>query len=204
LTPKASDGLPLSTFDEMVRKWGRIHGGKPPGLVRRAAPGPPPAAPVLAVLSPDASVLSCLAANNVPQQLNVLLAARVEEVPAGLPVLLLHDVSVAGYLFAARVRAMLPGRRVLDASPRPVAVKTSRGAPKLLEAPPPQQDRDALRGHLSDADLGWLAQGWWSPIAALRPASLITRVRTGLARLRTTDPDTRAAATVGFLTWPAS
>jgi hypothetical protein len=195
-----------AAFDEMIKAWGRVYGGKPPRLVRRAAPAPAPAAPVLAVLSPDISVLTCLAANNVPQQFGVVLAAQLAEIPPGVPVLLLHDVSVAGYLFAVQARAMLPGRRVLDASPRPSAVRTASGAPKLLEGPPPRPQLDALRadGHLSDADLAWLARGWWSPIAALRPASLVNRVRTALGRLRVTDPDTRAAATVGFLTWPAA
>ncbi|GIJ44494.1 hypothetical protein Val02_13800 [Virgisporangium aliadipatigenens] len=191
-------------FAANLNSWHRVYGGYPPGLVRQLPSVAPPARPVLAVLSPDSSVLTCLAANGVPQRLNVHLADRPAHVPQGVPVLLLHDASVAGYAFAAKMRAMWPGRRVMDASPRPAAVKAAKGAAKLRDVPPPQEHLAALRGQLSDADLDWLAKGWWSPVAAIKPASLLQRVQTAVDRLGAADPDTRRAASVGFLTWPAA
>lgn len=55
-------------------------------------------------------------------------------------------------------------------------------------------------GRLTDTELDWLGKGWWSPIAALRPVTLMRRV--GAAADRLGDPARRTAATVGFLTWP--
>jgi hypothetical protein len=61
-----------------------------------------------------------------------------------------------------------------------------------------------LAGTLTPPELAWLAQGWWSPVAALRPSALITRVAGAVERAGNADPERRAAAAVGFLTWPGA
>jgi hypothetical protein len=120
-------------------------------------------------------------------------------------VVLLHDTSVAGYQFAAHARAFLPGRTVVDASTRPSTLKSTRKAFRLREPAPPADTIAALRTAriLAEPELDWLAKGWWSPVAAMRPAALIARVETAAERT-TVDPDRRAASAVGFMTWPAS
>jgi hypothetical protein len=205
--------VPMSKVDFeriVLEPWVRVYQADPPHLVREKRPGDlvGPADPVLVVLSPDVSVLTCLAANDVATRLHVALATTIAQVPADVPVALLHDASAAGYLFAARARAELAPRPVLDIGPRPAAAMSAKGALRRRDTLPEtavmQQLRDA--GGLTDAELEWLAQGWWSPVAALRPSILIARVEAAIRRIPTADPDHdpdyRAAASVGFLTWP--
>jgi hypothetical protein len=119
-------------------------------------------------------------------------------------VVLLHDVSVDGYRFAAGARAALGSRVVADLTPRPSVVKAAKGSVKLRQpAPPPETIRWLLAsGMLADVDVEWLSHGWWSPIAALRPSALVGRVAAAVQRGG--DPDRRSAAAVGFLTWPGA
>jgi len=201
--------LPWEKFDrDVVRRWQGIYGEPPRGMVYDAtfrAPVVPPE-PALAVLSPDKSVLACLQANLVPERLSVALARRVGQVPPGVPVLLLHDASPAGCRLAGHVRAALPGRIVLDGGLRPQKVMAGKAAVRLRTARLREDEVAALRalGTLTDKELEWLAKGWWSPVAAVRPDALITKVQTTVGRALTGDPAHGAAAAVGFLTWPAA
>jgi hypothetical protein len=201
---------PPMTHRDFVTKaldeWRRTYGGDVPGVVREdmVRIDKPPAQPSLAVLCPDHAALVGLYANDVPRRHNVALASRPDQVPPGVPVVLLHDVSVPGYRFAADARAALGGRVVGDLTPRPSATKAAKAAVRLrYHAPPP----DVLRwlrasNLLAEADVEWLARGWWSPVAALRPSALVGRVAAAVQR--SGDPDRRAAAAVGFLTWPGA
>jgi hypothetical protein len=192
---------------EVIQRWHRVYGAPPRGLIdeERMPIPPPPANAGLAVLCPDPSVRTCLEANDVPKRLGVALVRTPDQVPRGLPVVLLHDASIAGYQFAAYARAVLTGRTIVDASPRPSALKGAKNAFRLREPPPPAEAIAPLRqtGLLAEPELKWLAQGWWSPVAAMRPAAVITRVEAAAGRT-TKDPDRRAAAAVGFMTWPTS
>jgi hypothetical protein len=82
----------------------------------------------------------------------------------------------------------------------------AKSALRLRDNPPPLESIKALNatGLLSAVELGWLAKGWWSPVAALRPAALIGRIETALDRAGVGDPDRETAAAVGFMTWPAA
>jgi hypothetical protein len=189
----------------ILARWRNGYGQDPPGLVRESATavGPNHPDPVLAVLSPSDTVLVSLWANDIKRR-KVALAKRVEDLPARVPVALLHDVSVAGYLFADRSRTSLAGRIVVDLTPRPQVVRRAR-RPVLRRDEPPRSDQmQRLRtaGRLTDAELSWLGKGWWSPIAAMRPAVLMRRVGTAVDKLG--DPARRTAAAVGFLTWPGA
>jgi hypothetical protein len=205
--------VPMSRADFeriVLEPWVRVYQADPPHLVREKRPVDlvSPADPVLVVLSPDVSVVTCLAANDVPTRLHVALAKTIAQVPADVPVALLHDTSAAGYVFAARARAELAPRPVLDIGPRPAAAMSAKSALRRRDAAPDVAVMRQLRegGGFTDAELEWLAQGWWSPVAALRPSILIARVEAAIQRIPTADPDHdpdyRAAASVGFLTWP--
>jgi hypothetical protein len=195
-----------TTFAQnILGRWRHTYGQDPPGLVRenKTTIGPNHPDPALAVLSPSDAVLVSLWANDIKRR-KVALAKRVEDLPARVPVALLHDVSVAGYLFAGRSRASLPGRIVVDLTPRPRLVLRGK-RPVLRRDQPPRGDQMRLlrdAGGLTDAELAWLGKGWWSPIAAVRPATLMRRVGEAVDRLG--DPARRSAAAVGFLTWPSA
>lgn len=188
----------------VIGRWTTIYGAPPPGLIdedQLPALPPSPRATV-ALLCPDRSVLACLLANRVPERLGIALAATPAGLPPALPVAVLHDASPAGYLFAAHARAVLAGREMRDAAPRPRALVGAKGAVRLRDAAPDARTLSALQsaGQLTRAELDWLAKGWWSPVAAIRPAALIARVESVVAR--SGDPDRRAASAVGFMTWP--
>jgi hypothetical protein len=153
-----------------------------------------------ALLCPDASVLECLRANGVPQRLALTLGRAAADVPPDVPVILLHDVGPAGFRWATGIRSGLPGRRIRDATPPVGTVRRARTAIRLCD-PDHAPDADELaeltvRMGLGPNDTAWLAEGWWSPVAALPPALLIARVEAAARRF---DP----AAEVGYLTWPA-
>jgi hypothetical protein len=207
--PRKRRIVPSMTYLQFVQaldQWGRTYGSDLAGMVREdqaRLPGNPPQ-PGTVLLCPDRPTLAGLAANHVPQRHNLALAQHVHEVPAGVPVVLLHDVGIEGYQFAAHARAALGGRVVADVSPRPATVKAAKSAVRLRNSPPPPEAVGWLRasGLVTGDEAAWLAKGWWSPVAALRPSTVIGRVTTAVDR--TADPDRRAAAGVGFLTWPGA
>jgi hypothetical protein len=202
--------MPVSKADFQriaLDPWFRVYQADPPHLVRdKKVPAlPVPAEPVLAVVCPDTSVLTCLVANHVPDRLHVAVVRHVDEVPPTAPaVAVLHDASPAGCLLVVKARATLAPRPVLDLGLRPGAAMTNKNAVRRRDQAPEPALIEQLRGILTDAELEWLAQGWWSPVAALRPSILVGRVTTAVERAPTSDPDRRAAAAVGFLTWPGA
>jgi len=192
---------------DVLRRWLGVYHSDPPGLVEDAGylrPVVPPE-PTLAVLSPDKGVLVCLAANGVPQRLGVALVSRPADLPAGVPVLLMHDASAIGCLLAAQLRVAQPGRRVIDAGLRPRHVMSAKGALMLRAAPVKEPQLAVLRatGEFTEKELAWLARGWWSPVGALRPAVLIAKVEATVSRALAGDSARREAEKVGFMTWPA-
>jgi hypothetical protein len=197
--------MPLPVFQRtVVDRWAEVYGSPPPGMVdsdRVELPAAPDQ-PVLALLCPDRAVLTCLAANQVPQRLRLAVGDDLTALPPSVPVALLHDVSVAGYRWAVTARSGLIGRQVMDVGPRPATVMQIAGAVRM-SGEGPGDGIAALRtaGTLQTPELEWLGDGWWSPIAAVRPAVVIAWVEVAAARV---DPDHRAAAAVGFLTWPSS
>ncbi|MEE1927171.1 hypothetical protein V1J52_03065 [Streptomyces sp. TRM 70351] len=218
---------------ELAEHWVAAYGAPPPGMVTGELPagawrgaGPP----VAAVLCPDPSVLTCLAANGLPQRLAVRLHTAPEQIPDGLPTVVLHDASPSGVLFAAEARRVL-GPRAVVAGLAPRTVLPAPGPPdqaggpaawrgpapeedtgpgrglRLREAPPAAEEIARLREaerRLTEAEVAWLAAGWWFPLAAVRPAVLLEVVEAGVRRARErVDPDRHAARAVGFLTRPA-
>jgi hypothetical protein len=195
----------------VINRWWRVYGEPPPGLAVPAGPyGSAPVPPVgpaprLAVVCPDGAVGRCLRANAVQQRLGVFVVNAPAEAPPGVPLAVLHDASPQGILFAARLRAALPGRSVTDLGLPPAAVAPGSKAAKLRSRRPPKAVVEELRAHarLTDGELNLLARGWWSPVAALPPGVLISMLEQAAERVEVgTDMDRRHAYGVGFMTWP--
>ncbi|WP_051181422.1 hypothetical protein [Nocardia vinacea] len=187
---------------DVVGRWTPIYGGPPPGSVDEGLVRPPAVdRPRFAVLCPDRSVLACLAANNVSQTWAMALTDRIDQLPLDVPVIVLHDASLPGIALAGKARVALGNRAVVvGLSPR--AVLANASALRLREPQP--QDTAFLHGEpLSAAEIEWLAEGWWSPIAAIPPAKLLMVLERAVERIEdASDPDRRRAREVGFLTWP--
>lgn len=181
-------------FGAMMASWRRVYGASPPGMIDTV---PPPAvhAPQVALVCPDRTVLDCLTANGVPHRNRMALAVNAAGVPPDVPVILLHDASVAGMRFAAATRGALPGRTVIDAGPRPSTALRNRG---LLRLRGTRYTAAELRWlDLSPEEVQWLAAGWWAPLASVPPAKLVSAVDRALARA-----NRARGSEVGFMTWP--
>lgn len=221
--------MPLSTFAGLaLQDWPEVYGGPPPGLVDAGSvPAPVIAHPRLALVCADRSVLACLAANGAPETYAMTLidassaasstppvsaapaSAWGHHVPPGVPLLVLHDASAAGLLFAAGVRADFGDRAVLAGLPPRVALSREH-AVRLHGKPLPPTEADRLRAAcrsvgLDEQEADWLARGWWSPLAAVPPAKLLSAVARAAERTEAAaDPDRHQARQVGFLTWPTA
>lgn len=181
-------------FSSMLAEWRRVYGASPPGMIDTVPP-PSVRAPEAALVCEDTTVLDCLAANGVASRNHLALATNAAGVPPDVPVILLHDASVAGLRFAAATRAALLGRVVVDAGLRPDTVLRHRGMLRLRGAR--WQAGELHLPGLTGTEIRWLAAGWWSPVGAVPPAKLVSAVDRALARA-----DRARAVKVGFMTWP--
>ena len=198
--------LPLGEFRDMIlRRWAEVYNAVPHDLIdEEMAIAPAIAQPRLALVCPDRSVLACLGANGAPQTFTMMLTMSPERVPPGVPVIVVHDASAAGCRYAAQVRAALPGRVVVDAGLRPSVVLRRAPLIRLRHKPFPAPG-DLAGLSLTDSEVAWLGQGFWSPVAAIGPAPLLAAITKAAQRAQAmTDPEQRRAEQVGFLTWPAS
>lgn len=204
---RATIQMPTSynTFrKEVIGRWVKVYDEPPPGVLYGNTIRPPLLeTPRYAVLCPDRSVLACLAANNVARTWGMMLADRIDALPPGIPVLLLHDASLPGLAFDSRARAAL-GRRAITVGLLPHTVASRKSALRLREPRLNETDVAVLRREgLPETDIEWLAAGWWSPIAAVPPAKLLTALERVVGRVEETgDPDRDRARQVGFLSWP--
>ncbi|WP_328958508.1 hypothetical protein [Kitasatospora purpeofusca] len=217
----------------VLDRWRTTYGALPPGLVdgRLVPPGPPPAAPALALLCPDRTITAFLRANGYAERHRALLVHDLREVPAGLPLVVLHDASPQGHLLAADARAARPGLRVLDAglSVRTVLVDQTKYT-LLRDLYRPEELYVRLQRavpELTGSQRAWFAEGWWTPLAALAPKRLLAIADRAAERIiappsprapaaRRTGPvrspavgrpenpleTRRRALAVGFMSWP--
>ncbi|WP_327673494.1 hypothetical protein [Kitasatospora sp. NBC_00458] len=184
----------------LMHSWKSTYGALPEGVVDESTvrPARPPGAPALAVLCPDPTVTAFLHANGFPGRHDALLVRTPEEIPAGLPVVVLHDASPQGLLLVADTRAALPGRRVVDAG---LSARTVLAEPTRTVQLYTRQQRAVLAEQLAripgltDAERTWYEKGLSSPIAAQPPKRVMAAAERAAERARGRD--------LGFLSWPA-
>uniref|UniRef100_UPI003659DDEB hypothetical protein n=1 Tax=unclassified Streptomyces TaxID=2593676 RepID=UPI003659DDEB len=206
-----------SAFREMMSgPWRAAYRKLPPRVVDDGPRGTavrrsPVDRPEVVILCTDHAVAEFLRANDIPGRLKARLveaepAAAHEataELPDGLPVVVLHDASALGALLAPLLRLAHPDRVVVDAGLPVSAVRTRRGAVHRV-SPASTVDAAELRSvaGLPEEDAEWLAQGYWSPLAAVPPRRLEAVVTAAVERARSARP-AELRSTDGFLTWPA-
>ncbi|MEU9254380.1 hypothetical protein AB0D66_21280 [Streptomyces sp. NPDC048270] len=205
----------------MTGEWSAVYGALPPGVVDdgRRGPGhraPRPPRPRAVIVCTDPAVAVFLEANGMPERLRAVLVEAdpgsahdaLVDLPGRLPVVVLHDASALGALLAPLLRIAHPDRAVVDAGLPVAAVRQRRGAVHRIGRVPsggraPAVDAGELRAvaGLSEEDAAWLAQGFWSPVAAVPPPLLAAVVEEAVERAAASGPlDTGPAH--GFLTWP--
>lgn len=200
--------MPLAGFRRSIlTEWVQTYGSGVPGLVDEARVAvPTPSNPRLGLVCPDPVAVACLAVNGILAQEAIVAVPVANALPPGLPAVILHDASPAGLSFAAQATAMLSGRRVVAAGLRPRTVLKAKAAVVLRERKPTASEVAGLRASgLEQAEIEWLANGFWSPLAASSPARIIGMVHR--AAVRVTGPsqvERRRAKRVGFLSWPAA
>ncbi len=191
---------------DVLEPWQKVYQQWPPGMIDEdQVPIPMPASPRYALVCPNRSVLACLAANGVPAAYDMALLEDPRQVPAGLPVLVLHNASLPGLALARDARQWFgPRARVLGIALK--MVMDNERAIRLRERPTRRADRAFLAGEpVSEREVRWLAAGWWSPVAAMPPAALLRAVSRAVERIDAQwDPERAQARRVGFLSWPAA
>lgn len=210
----------------MTGEWTTAYGGLPPGVVDDSGPFPGRAAkrpdrPRAVILCTDHAVAAFLEANGIPRRLQVVLLEAAPDhvheefadlgdlrdlsgLPGGLPVVVVRDASALGAMLAPLLRIARPDRTVVDTGLPVAAVRSRRGAVHRFSEVP-AVDADALRAlaGLSGEDAAWLAAGFWSPVAAVPPALLLTVVKKAVARaVAAASAPSGPAPEHGFLTWP--
>lgn len=215
--PRSYISPPEGEFRQMMAgPWQAAYRKLPPGVVddgpRAPAPREAPVdRPEAVILCADHAIAVFLRVNGIPAKLKALLVEgrpsaaheALVDVPEGLPVVVLHDASALGALLAPLLRQAHPDRVVLDAGLPAAAVRTRRGAVHRVAKAPRASAADlrSVAG-LSEADAAWLAQGFWSPIAAV-PPSRLEAVVTAAVRQALAARAAELRSPDGFLTWPA-
>ncbi|MDW8232343.1 MAG: ABC transporter permease [Roseiflexaceae bacterium] len=228
-----------------VVPWVSVHGLLPGWVTNQESAALrqvqlPPSRVRAVLASPVADVLDCLRANGLPDRLGLAListdgpfSAADERIIAllrqspRLPLLLIHDASVAGCLLPALLPGkwgLSPNHRVIDLGLRPRHVKQQR-LPWKREQTPQElinllERRVQMPGGLTleNEELEWLRQGFVTSALFIPPARLVNVVTRAVERLapvqvaverrtpaRAVDPEAEAQAAaraIGFMTWP--
>jgi hypothetical protein len=214
---------------EVIERWRQVYGVVPPGLITdQVLAGLPeqPRQPRAVLACPDREVLLSLRANRVPQTLQlgllpiggVLTPTEQQQLATlraqpQLPLLLLHDASAEGCLLAERLPELLgfdSRRSIVDLGLRPRQVQQHKllvlGAQPPFELLPRLQSLNPTRPVPLHADeLSWLANGFYTPLAAVAPGRLVQLLQRALDRIAQPTPQPspqRRAQAVGFMSWP--
>ncbi len=193
-------GWSAGSFEDVVlSRWTQVYGALPEGVVRASAvrPSLPDGPPLLAVLCPDPAVAAFLHANTFGARHGAVLVDTPAALPAGLPVIVLHDASPEGHLLVAEARAARPAVAVVDAG---VSVRTVLAAGERAVQLYTHRRRAELEAQLDrlpwlrPAERAWLGAGLWSPLAAVPPRRLLTAAERAAERA--------LLGGIGFLSWP--
>ena len=218
-----------------IAPWERIHGMLPGRVTAQEAMALrrfqlPPSRVRAVLASPVADVLDCLRANGLPQRLGLALINPDQPTNADetiiallrsrprLPLLLVHDASVAGCLLPALLPArwgLAPNHRIVDLGLRPRHVQQLRLPWKREALPRELLDLLERRARipnglaLTPEECKWLRRGYVTSALFIPPARLVAVVTQAVERLapaRVVDPEAQAQAqarAVGFMTWPS-
>ncbi|WP_035859137.1 hypothetical protein, partial [Kitasatospora cheerisanensis] len=194
-------GMQLPEFERrVIGRWREVYRELPPGLTEHppTASKPSTVKAQAVVLCEIPAVAAFLRTNNFAERHRVLLVDELKKVPAGLPVVVLRDLSLRALARTVTIRAELAGRRVVDAGLAPRAVlaparalrlrhfSAKQSVPWMLAASPGWQ-------RLTEQERTWLEDGWYCPLITLRPAKLLALAEKAVERALTAPAPAPAA-----------
>ncbi|MFE1316075.1 hypothetical protein [Kitasatospora phosalacinea] len=227
--------LRLPDFEQrVVARWRQVYGALPDGVVDdgpSAAAFARPKDPRVVVLCELPGVVAFLRANGFAERHRALLLQQPDQLPPGLPVVLVRDLSLDALVRAVELRARFAGHRVVDCGLLPRSVELPARMVRLRDAGKVRQEPSAaLAGspawqRLPEQEREWLCDGWSSPLITLPPVKLMAALDKAVERALTAPPVTltkagtpsgaapggapesaaetrRRAERIGFLTWP--
>ncbi|MFB7946723.1 hypothetical protein ACFC6L_17625 [Kitasatospora phosalacinea] len=225
--------LTLPDFERrVVARWRQVYGELPDGVVDggpSAAAFARPKDPRVVVLCELPGVVAFLRANGFAERHRALLLQQPDRIPAGLPVVLVRDLSLDALVRAVELRARFAGHRVVDCGLLPRSVELPARMIRLRDARRMWQEPSAaLAGspawqRLPEQEREWLCGGWSSPLITLPPVKLtamldkaveralaappVTLAKAGTGAGAGAEPESaaetrRRAERIGFLTWP--
>ncbi|GLW70952.1 hypothetical protein Kpho02_32510 [Kitasatospora phosalacinea] len=227
--------LRLADFEQrVVPRWRQVYGSLPDGLVDGAPSAAVPARPSdprAVVLCELPGVAAFLQLNGFAERHRVLLQQQPGQVPAGLPVVVVRDLSLDALARSAELRARFTGHRVVDCGLLPRSVQLParmvrlRDAGRRRQEPPTALADSPAWQRLPEEERDWLCDGWSSPLITLPPVKLMAMVDRAVERALAAPPvappvaltktgsgsegaaesaaeTRRRAERIGFLTWP--
>lgn len=141
----------------------------------------------------------------IANQLNIKYGLSIftdfsSQIPDNLPIYVLHDASSEGWAFFEKVKQLYaPQRQVIDIGLRPNSVMNS----KLMKLRQPNFANNQFSS-LSQEEIQWFKQGYYTPLFVLRPFQLIQYLDKQFKRkgkqIAVDTPEKQAQA-IGFMTW---
>ncbi|MGW4379485.1 hypothetical protein [Kitasatospora sp. NPDC004531] len=200
---------------QVLDRWCEVYGSLPDEVLADSPPATAGGAVEAraVVLCEVPTVVDFLRANDFAERHQVLLATELAQVPDGLPVVVLRDLSLQALARTVAVRAALPGRRVVDGGLTPRSVFEPAKAVRLRDRPPgririPSELATAPGWQrLTEQERDWLAAGFHSPLTTMRPARLLVLAAKSVERaafIPARRVPGSGAEHIGFLTWPTA
>ncbi|GLW57029.1 hypothetical protein [Kitasatospora phosalacinea] len=214
----------------VVARWRQVYGALPDGVVDggpSAAAFARPKDPRVVVLCELPGVVAFLRANGFAERHRALLLQQPDQIPPGLPVVLVRDLSLDALVRAVELRARFAGHRVVDCGLLPRSVELParmvrlRDTSRLWQEPSAALAASPAWRRLPEQEREWLCGGWSSPLIALPPVKLMNMLDKAVGRALAAPPvappvaltkagaepesaaeTRRRAERIGFLTWP--
>ena len=202
--------LPQTIFEfhsSVIETWRSVYKTYPSKLILNNALPTQFNADVRGILvCDDVETAICLVANQTDKNLGLAIVNNPNQIVellqkrGKLPIFVLHSASVEGYHFAEKIKQQFDAQtRISDIGLRPQTMMKSNIA-KLRE----KSESIGNIGILTNEEIAWLNQGFYTPLFVLTPQRLIAFVTKRLGKqakpIAAENPEAKAKS-IGFMTW---
>lgn len=202
--------LPQTIFEfqsSVIETWRSVYKNYPSKLILDNALPTQFNADVRGILVCDEIEMAmCLIVNQTDKNLNLAIVnnpnkiAELLQKRGKLPIFVLHSASIEGYRFAEKIKQQFGTQtRISDIGLRPNMVMKSNIA-ALRE----KSEQIGNIGSLTNEEIAWLNQGFYTPLFVFTPSRLIAFVTKRLGKrakpIAAENPEAKAKS-IGFMTW---